>query len=95
MGTIHAASMYELIARIESAPMNVPRVMVANIDLVIFVGLVKKEGRSVRRVKEVVEILGTDPDTKELITNTIFRWDPINDSFIFSGRSFLFEKIEH
>jgi len=95
MGTIHAASLYELIARIESAPMNVPRVMVSNIDLVIFIGMVKKEGRSVRRVKEIVEILGTDPDTKELITNTIFKWDPINDNFVFAGRSFTFEKIEN
>jgi flagellar protein FlaI len=94
MGTIHAASMYELIARIESAPMNVPRVMVANIDLVIFIGMVKKEGRAVRRVKEIVEILGTDPDTHELITNTIFKWNPLDDSFDFNGRSFLFEKIE-
>lgn len=93
MGTIHAASMYELLARIESPPMNVPRVMVANIDLVIFLGLVKREGRTVRRVREVVEVLGTDPETKELITNTIFRWDPVLDAFEYTGRSFLVEKI--
>jgi archaeal flagellar protein FlaI len=93
MGTIHAASMPELLARVESQPMNVPRVMVANLDLVIFVAAMRKGDEKVRRIREMVEILGINPSTKELITNTVFSWDPQNDTYEFNGRSFLIEKI--
>jgi len=93
MGTIHAASMPELLARAESQPMNVPRVMLANLDIVIFVAAVRKEQEKVRRIREIVEILGVNPVTKELVTNVVFRWDPIRDEFEFLGRSFQMEKI--
>ena len=93
MGTIHAASMPELLARVESQPMNVPRVMMANLDLVIFLAAVRKGDEKVRRVREIVEILGVDPSTKELVTNTVFRWDPLTDDFEYTGRSFQLEKL--
>jgi len=93
MGTIHAASMPELLARAESQPMNVPRVMIANLDIVIFLAAVRKGDEKVRRIREIVEILGINPATKELITNVVFRWDPMKDIYEFSGRSFQIEKI--
>jgi len=95
LGTIHAASMVELLARVESAPMNVPRVLMANIDLVIFMGAVKKEGtmEKVRRMRDIVEVLGVDPERKEVVTNELFKWDPAEDGFDFTGRSFLIEKL--
>jgi flagellar protein FlaI len=93
LGTIHAASMPELLARVESQPMNVPRVMLANLDVVIFLAAVRKGDEKVRRVREIVEILGLDPTTKELVTNTVFRWDPTKDEFSYSGRSFQLEKL--
>ncbi len=93
MGTVHAASMVELLARVESMPMNVPRVLVANLDIVIFLAAIRKGEEKVRRVREIVEILGIDPGTKELITNTVFRWDPITDTVEYLGRSFIVEKL--
>jgi flagellar protein FlaI len=93
MGTIHAASMPELLARVESQPMNVPRVMLANLDMVIFVAAVRKGEEKVRRVRDVIEILGIDPATKEFVTNTVFRWDPLKDDIEYSGRSFQLEKL--
>jgi len=93
MGTIHAASMSELLARTESQPMNVPRVLFANLDLVIFVSAVRKGEEKVRRIREIIEILGINPATKEVITNTVFRWDPVKDIFEYTGRSFQMEKI--
>jgi len=93
MGTVHAASMVELLARVESMPMNVPRVLVANLDIVIFLAAIRKGEEKVRRVREIVEILGIDPGTKELITNTVFRWDPVTDKVEYLGRSFIIEKL--
>jgi archaeal flagellar protein FlaI len=93
MGTVHAASMVELLARVESMPMNVPSVLVANLDIVIFLAAIRKGEEKVRRVREIVEILGIDPGTKELITNTVFRWDPVTDKVEYLGRSFIVEKL--
>ena len=93
LGTIHAGSMDELLARVESNPMNVPRSLLSNLDLVIFPMHIKKGERSMRRIANIVEILELDRDTGDLITNTVYKWVPDIDVFQWQGRSFLFDKI--
>ena len=93
LGTIHAGSMDELLARVESNPMNVPRSLLSNLDLVIFPMHIKKGERSMRRISNIVEILELDRDKGDLITNTVFKWVPEVDEFKWQGRSFLFDKI--
>jgi flagellar protein FlaI len=41
-----------------------------------------------------VEIVGFEPETNELITNTVFEWDQATDSFIYKGHSFLYDKLQ-
>ena len=93
LGTIHAGSMDELLARVESNPMNVPRSLLSNLDLVIFPMHIKKGERSMRRIANIVEILELDRDSGDLITNTVYKWLPDVDIFQWQGRSFLFDKI--
>jgi flagellar protein FlaI len=93
LGTIHAGSMDELLARVESNPMNVPRSLLSNLDLVIFPMHIMKGERSMRRMSNVVEILELDRDTGDLITNTVYKWVPDLDEFHWQGRSFLFDRI--
>jgi flagellar protein FlaI len=50
-------------------------------------------GRRVRRTKQVVEIVGVDPHSQEVITNEVFKWDPGRDDYDFSGKSYVLEKI--
>ena len=85
--------MDELLARVESNPMNVPRSLLSNLDLVIFPMHIKKGERSMRRIANIVEILELDRDTGDLITNTVYKWVPDIDVFQWQGRSFLFDKI--
>ncbi|MFZ2454989.1 MAG: type II/IV secretion system ATPase subunit [Candidatus Altiarchaeia archaeon] len=92
MGTIHARNMTELIGRVESVPMNVPRTLFSNVDLVVFVSQIKDGEKTKRRIIEMVEVLEMDPTTKALITNPVFRWDPKTDKFE-GGRYMLFDKI--
>ena len=94
LGTIHAGSMNELLARIESNPMNVPRSLFSNLDAVIFPMHIKKGERSMRRVSNIVEILELDRESGDLITNTSYKWVPETDVFKFQGRTFLFDKIK-
>jgi flagellar protein FlaI len=93
MGTIHAGSMRELLSRVESNPMNVPRTLFASMDAVCFSALVRRGDRNVRRVMQIVEILELDTDGN-LVTNPVFRWDAFTDKFSFTGKSHIFEKIE-
>jgi archaeal flagellar protein FlaI len=94
MGTIHAGTMRELLSRIESNPMNVPRTLFSALDAVCFNAMVRHGDRNVRRVMSVVEILELDADG-DLVTNPVFRWDAKNDRFLFTGKSHIFEKIEN
>lgn len=93
MSTVHAGSIDELLHRVESQPMNIPRVLFQSIDAVAFVGQVNAEGNRVRRVKNVIEVLEIESETNNLLTNRAFHWNPKGDFFHFSGRSFILEQI--
>lgn len=93
MATIHAGSIDELIHRVENPPMDIPRSLFMSLDAVVFQGQVVYRGRRVRRVKGVTEVLDIEPSSKNLLTNAPFTWDPTNDAFKFTGRSFLIEDI--
>ena len=51
------------------------------------------KNKRVRRVTRIIEIIDIDPLTKEIITNEVFSWDPVTDTFRYSGRSYILEKI--
>ena len=63
------------------------------LDVIAIQAQVRYQGKRTRRVREVVELVGMDPSTRELLTNQVFHWNPSNDVFEFSGRSYLLEHI--
>ncbi len=93
LGTIHAGSMKELLSRVESNPMNVPRSLFSSVDNIIFNSMIKKGEHYIRRASNIVEIIEIDPDRGDLITNPIFKWDPVSDTFPYSGSCSLFAGI--
>ncbi len=93
LGTIHAGSMKELLSRVESNPMNVPRSLFSSVDNIIFSSMIKKGEHYIRRASNIVEIIELDPDRGDLITNPIFKWDPVSDTFLYSGSCALFAGI--
>ncbi|RLF58102.1 MAG: hypothetical protein DRN25_05635, partial [Thermoplasmata archaeon] len=91
--TMHADSPQSLIHRLEGKPINVPRVMIQSLDFVCFQATTRVKDKRVRRITQIIEIVDIDPVTKEIITNEVFSWDSITDTFRYSGRSYLLEKI--
>ncbi|ADC65582.1 type II secretion system protein E [Ferroglobus placidus DSM 10642] len=79
--TFHAGDVNQLIYRLEEDPLNVPRVLIQFLDAVIVQSLWVKRNEKKRRAKEIFEIIGLDPTTKELIINPIYRWEPSLDRF--------------
>ena len=91
--TIHADSVQALVHRLENKPIDIPRVMIPALDAVVIQIQTRIGERRVRRAKQVVEIIGLDPHTGELLTNEVFRWIPATDEFEFSGKSYILEKV--
>ncbi len=91
--TFHAGDVNQLIYRLENPPLNVPRVMIQFLDSVIVQFMWSMRGVRKRRVKEIVEIVGLEPETKELLINRIFQWDPATDSYVQLADSKKLEKI--
>ena len=74
-------------------PIDIPRVLLPALEAVAIQIQTRINGRRVRRTKQVVEIVGVDPHSQEVITNEVFKWDPARDDFDFSGKSYVLEKI--
>jgi archaeal flagellar protein FlaI len=93
MSTVHAGTIEELLHRVENEPMNIPRVLFTSIDAVGLMGQVNYKGKRARRTKSIVEVLDLESDTNNVLTNNPFRWNPKDDTFSYSGRSFVLETI--
>jgi len=91
--TVHADSVPSLVHRLENKPIDIPRVLLPALEACSIQIQTRINGRRVRRTKQIVEIVGIDPNSMEIITNEVFRWDVNTDDFIFSGKSYVLEKI--
>ncbi|HEV8594357.1 MAG TPA: type II/IV secretion system ATPase subunit [Thermoplasmata archaeon] len=91
--TFHADDVQSMVHRLENDPINLPRALVAALDLVLLQAQVKVGTDMTRRVKALIEIVGTDPESNELITNSAYTWNPADDTFNYSGHSYVYEKV--
>ena len=91
--TFHADSIQSLVHRLENKPIEIPRVLIPALDCISIQMQTRIAGKRVRRNKNIVEIIGIDPHSHELLTNEAFRWDNTVDEFLFSGKSYVLEKI--
>jgi flagellar protein FlaI len=79
MGTIHANSSQETIARVTSPPMSVPEIMLSGLDFIIVEQRLhsKKKG-TIRRITEIAEV--TDVLAGKARTQTLYEYDAPSDS---------------
>ncbi len=91
--TFHAEDVKAMVHRFENAPINLPRALITALNVVLLQAQVKVGTTMTRRVKAITEIVGLDPETDEIITNNAYTWNPADDSFNFSGHSYIYEKI--
>ncbi len=92
-GTFHADDPKTLIYRLESEPINIPRTLITALDVVIMQSILNYNGKIVRRVTSISEITGLDPSTGEIVLNNIFKWNNQNDTFQYSGFSYVMNRI--
>jgi len=92
ISTMHADSVDTVIKRLETPPIELSPTLVNILDVVCNMqhAIVKKQ--ETRRLRDIVEIIKVNPDGVA-ITNTPFRWNPIDDRFYFKKDSKIFQKI--
>ncbi len=91
--TMHADSVKSMVHRLENPPINTPRILLTALNLVIIQTFARLKDQQVRRMKEIVEIVGFEAETNELVTNQVFAWNQITDTFIYKGHSFIVDAI--
>ncbi|MCD6372058.1 MAG: CpaF family protein [Thermococcus sp.] len=84
MGTIHANSSRETITRLESPPMNVPRIMIPALDIILMqVRFHSRKKGTIRRITEIAEVAGIEGDHVQL--NKLYKYDPAKDELVPTG----------
>lgn len=94
MSTFHAATVEKLIQRLTAEPINIPKTYVDNLNFVIIQSAVRRpDGKLVRRVLSINEVLGFNPDKGGISFIEAFSWDPVTDTHVFSamGSSYILE----
>ncbi|HIH75417.1 MAG TPA: type II/IV secretion system ATPase subunit [Methanosarcina sp.] len=94
MSTFHAATVEKLIQRLTADPINIPKTYVDNLNFVIIQSAVRRpDGKLVRRVLSINEVLGFNPDKGGISFIEAFSWDPVTDKHVFSamGSSYILE----
>jgi flagellar protein FlaI len=92
--TVHASTIHTLIQRLENPPISLPRALLTSLDMIIFQNAVDIEGKTVRRMTSVTEIIKLDPDTNQLIFMEPHRWmSKTDDRFDSSGSSKILNNI--
>lgn len=93
LGTIHAEDFPRLIDRLTTKPISLPPSLLENLDLVVFLKRLRKEGKYIRRVTSLVEVVGYSRKKQEPFFNEIVKWDPKTDTFISVGKSVVLKQI--
>lgn len=91
--TIHAASLDDVVKRLESPPIKLSPSLIEVLDMAIIMIHAREQGKSSRRVKELMEIQGIDKETGKASANKVFSWVPSEDKIEYSGYSWVLNKI--
>lgn len=91
--TMHAASLDDVVKRLESPPIKLSPSLIEVLDIVIVMVHAREKAKSARRVKEVMEVQGVDKDTGKASANRVFYWVPSEDKIEYGGYSWVLNKI--
>ncbi|WP_456371571.1 type II/IV secretion system ATPase subunit [Methanocaldococcus sp.] len=79
-GTLHANSAEEAILRLTSPPMNVPKIMLTALDFIIHQQRIRRAGKTVRRILEIVEIVKGGGENNEIAKTKLYEYNGLKDT---------------
>ncbi len=83
--TVHADTANETIRRLINPPINIPPIMLSNVNLNVV--MFRDRKRSVRRTIQLAEFI---PGKERVVSNILYRWVPEKDEFVVHNNSMSF-----
>jgi len=93
LSTMHAETLEKLTNRLTTPPISLSPSLLENLDIVVFLTMMRYRGRHVRKVRGVYEVIGFDPKEKQIKSNEVFEWDPSIDKIVMKNKSYTLWKI--
>ncbi len=87
LGTVHAEKFNDLVNRMTIAPINLPKPLLTELKIVIFMKQMKIKENLVRRVSSLIEVIDYDHKHDQVLTNEFLEYIPSEDSFNLSEKS--------
>jgi flagellar protein FlaI len=91
LATLHAENVASALRRLETQPMNIPRMMVAGLNMVMIMARRELDGQPVREIIECAEVKGLD-ENGEMVVDPLFEWDAATNSWMLLNESYYLEK---
>nr|MBC8444005.1 hypothetical protein [Candidatus Woesearchaeota archaeon] len=82
-----------LVRRLETPPINLPGTLIESLDVVCVCIHLKEKRKSIRRLKQVVEIMEVSQELGKIDSNVMFEWVPTDDEFATKEDSYVMKKI--
>lgn len=92
ISTMHADSVDAVIRRLETPPISLSPMLVNGLDVVAIMTHAIVNGHETRRLRELVEVVSVQNDGSA-VTHTPFKWNPADDKFYSSPKSYVFDKL--
>ncbi|MFA4887319.1 MAG: ATPase, T2SS/T4P/T4SS family [Candidatus Nanoarchaeia archaeon] len=93
VATMHAESVGALIRRLTSPPIELSGSLIESMAAVVVMQQTKIRGKEVRKVSSVDEIMEVQEQTNTEKINTVFKWNPANDTVAFNPNSKVFNNV--
>lgn len=81
LGTVHAEKFDDLVNRMTIPPINLPKQLLTELKIIIFMKQMKVKDNMVRRASSIVEVVGYNPKNDVYYTNEFVRYTPSKDEF--------------
>ena len=87
LGTVHAQKFDDLVNRMTIDPINLPKPLLTEIDIILFQQSVKIENNMVRRTNSVVEVVNYVQQNDDFVVNEFMKFKQATDEFEFAEES--------
>ena len=87
LGTVHAEKFIDLVNRMTIDPINLPKQLITEVNIVIFQKQAKVKNNVVRRTSSVVEVVDYNNKQDKFYTNEFMAYSPVEDAFEFKEDS--------
>jgi flagellar protein FlaI len=93
LATIHAENIPKLIDRLTTPPISLPPTLITSADVIAFLLFTRFKDKRVRKLTEILEIVGYDYENKTPVVNQLFKWNPMKDTFDTINKSVILKRI--